>query len=185
MPSPFRILCLGNEVLADDAFGWVATLELRRRFPQLDVVFTTEAGFQLLDYLCDIQLLLVVDSIQTGNVPPGTLYVLRSSDIKTPFGTSPHYVGLLETIQLAKKLLQNVPENVIILAVEVMDCLTLGGEMLPAVRSTAGLVSDLVGELTQTWSPVSDSADRSCSQSLQKAVANVAARWGSERILVI
>ena len=185
MSSPFRILCLGNEVLADDAFGWVAAEELRRRFPQMDVVFTTESGFQLLDYLCDIQFLLVVDSIQTGSVPPGTLYVLRSSDIKTPFGTSPHYVGLLETIQLAKQLQHNFPENVIILAVEVVDCLTLGGDMLPAVKSTAGLVADLVGEFAQTWQPVSEGADRSCSQGLQKAIASVAARWGSERIAVI
>ena len=46
-----RILCLGNELLADDAFGLVAAEELRRRFPQLDVVFTTDSGFHLIDYL--------------------------------------------------------------------------------------------------------------------------------------
>ena len=46
-----RILCLGNELLADDAFGLVAAEELRRRFPQMDVVFTTDSGFHLLDNL--------------------------------------------------------------------------------------------------------------------------------------
>src|SRR5271167_4108673 len=86
----FRILCLGNELLADDAFGLAAAEELRRRFPQMDVVFTTDSGFHLLDYLAEIELLVVVDSIQTGRVSPGTLYVLRSSDIKSPSGPSPH-----------------------------------------------------------------------------------------------
>jgi len=33
-------------------------------------------------------------------------------------GPSPHYVGLLETLQLAKELLLNVPKGVIILAIE-------------------------------------------------------------------
>jgi hydrogenase maturation protease len=115
MSPPLRVLCLGNELLADDAFGFAVAEELRRRFPQMDVVFTTDSGFHLIDYLPGIQLLIVVDSIQTGTVPPGTLYVLRHSDIKLSFGLSPHYVGLFETLQLAKELLLNVPQEVIIL----------------------------------------------------------------------
>ena len=54
MPPPIRILCLGNELLADDAFGLAAAEELRRRFPQMDVVFTTDSGFHLIDYLTEI-----------------------------------------------------------------------------------------------------------------------------------
>ena len=94
-----------------------------------------------------------MDSIQTGSVPPGTLYVLRSSDMKSTYGPSPHYVGLLETLQLAKELLLNVPNDVIILAVEAADCLTLGGKMHDAVKSAVGLVADLVAEIAQNWKP--------------------------------
>jgi hydrogenase maturation protease len=180
----FRILCLGNELLADDAFGLVAAQELRRRFPQMDVVFTSDSGFHLLDYLAEIELLVVVDSIQTGSVPPGTLYVLRSSDMKSPAGPSPHYVGLLETLQLAKELLLNVPKDVIILAVEAADCLTLGGKMHDAVESAVGLVADLVAEIVQNWEPgiaqTQDSGD-----GLRRAIAVVSARWGSDRLVVI
>src|SRR5208283_56101 len=112
------ILCLGNELLADDAFGFAAAEELRRRFPQLDVVFTTDSGFHLLDNLLEATFVVVVDCIQTNSAPPGTLFVLRSSDMMSPSGPSPHYVGLLETLQLARELLLNVPKDVIILAVE-------------------------------------------------------------------
>ena len=119
----------------------------------MDVVFTTDSGFHLLDYLAEIELLVVVDSIQTGSVPPGTLYVLRSSDMKSASGPSPHYVGLLETLQLAKELLLNVPKEVIILAVEAADCLTLGGKMHDAVKSTVGLVVELVAEIAQDGKP--------------------------------
>jgi hydrogenase maturation protease len=180
-----RILCLGNELLADDAFGLVAAEELRRRFPQMDVVFSTESGFHLLDYLGDIRLLVIVDSIQMGDVPPGTLHVMQGSDIKTTFGPSPHYVGLLETLQLAKSLLLNVPEEIIILAVEAADCLTLGGEMLLAVKSAVALVADLVDKIVQSWQPGSGYANGGCGQGLESAIATVAERWGSERIAVI
>jgi hydrogenase maturation protease len=180
-----RILCLGNELLADDAFGSVAAEELRRRFPQMDVVFTSDSGFHLLDYLAEIQLLVVVDSIQTGTVPPGTLYILRSSDMKSSFGPSPHYVGLLETLQLAKELLLNVPNDVIILAVEAADCLTLGGKMHDAVKSAVGLVVDLVTEIAQNCNPADARGARDSGDGLNRAIATVSARWGSERLVVM
>jgi len=179
-----RILCLGNELLADDAFGAVAAEEIRRRFPQMDVVFTTDSGFHLLDYLAEIQLLVVVDSIQTGKACPGTLFICRSSDLKSPFGPSPHYIGLFETIQLAKELQQNVPKDVIILAVEVADCLTLGGKMHDAVKSAVGLVVDVVAEIDLQWKSAQHQPDDS-EDGLAKAIAAVNARWGKDRLVVI
>jgi hydrogenase maturation protease len=185
MPSPCRILCLGNELLADDAFGLVAAQELQRRFPQMDVVFTTDSGFHLLDYLAEIEVLVVVDSIQTGSVPPGTLYVLRSSDMKSVSGPSPHYVGLLETLALAKELLLDIPKEVIILAVEAADCLTLGGKMHDAVKSTVGLVVELVAEIAQVGKPADTNQNQVSGDGLKRAIAVVSARWGSDRLVVI
>jgi hydrogenase maturation protease len=176
---------LGNELLADDAFGFAVAEELRRRFPQMDVVFTTDSGFHLIDYLPGIQLLIVVDSIQTGTVPPGTLYVLRHSDIKLSFGLSPHYVGLFETLQLAKELLLNVPQEVIILAVEAADCLTLGLEMHAAVKSAVGLAVELVQEIVQNWKPVDPEHDQESADALKYAITTVSAHWGPERLAVI
>jgi hydrogenase maturation protease len=169
--------------LADDAFGQVVAVELRSRFPQLDVVFSTESGFHLIDYLSGIQRLIVVDTVLSGAASPGTLYVLRSSDIKCPFGPSPHYVGVFETIELARKLLLSVPEEVMILAVEAADCLTLGGSMHDAVKSAVGPVSDLVAELASRWRLAGDHAQDS-GDGFRGAIATVSARWGSERLVV-
>lgn len=180
-----RILCLGNELLADDAFGQVAADELRRRFPHMDVVFTTDSGFHLIDYFANISLLVVVDTIQISREPPGTLYVLRSSDMKSVFGPSPHYVGLLETLQLAKELLLDVPKDVIILAVEAADCLTLGGKMHEAVKSAVGLVADLVAEIAQSCQAPGARQDEVGGDGLRRAIETVSARWGSERLVVI
>ena len=185
MAPRIRILCLGNELLADDAFGLVAAEELQRRFPQMDVVFSTDSGFHLLDYLTEVELLVVVDSIQTGSVSPGTLYILRSSDIKSAYGPSPHYIGLLETLQLARELLHNVPKDLIILAVEAADCLTLGGKMHEAVKSAVGLVADLVAEIAYNGMPADAEQDQVSGDGLKRAIAVVSARWGSERLVVL
>ncbi len=185
MTPQIRILCLGNELLADDAVGLAATDELRQRFPEMEVVFTTEAGFHLIDYLSDADLLVVVDSIQTTNVPPGTVLVFRSADVKSHFGPSPHYVGLFETLQLARKLLLPVPEEVIILAVEAADCMTLGGEMHAAVKSAVGLVVELVHEIGRCWKPTDAERDGNPAHDLQRALAAVSARCGPDRFAVI
>jgi hydrogenase maturation protease len=184
MTPEVRVLCLGNELLADDALGLVAAEELRRRFPRLDVVFTTDSGFHLLDYLSDCTLLVVVDSIQTGQVPGGTLLVFPNADIQSPSGPSPHYVGLFETLQLGRKLVLPVPEEVIILAVEAVDCLTLGGEMHPAVKSAVGLVAELVGEIVQCTKPTATGQAVALADCLQRAFATVSARYAPGRMVL-
>jgi hydrogenase maturation protease len=176
---------LGNELLADDAFGLVVAEELRERCPQLDVAFTSEAGFHLIDYLSDIELLVVVDSIQTSNVPTGTVLVFRDADIKPHSGVSPHYVGLFETLQLARKLLLSVPREVIIVAVEAADCLTLGGEMHAAVRLAVGLVVEVVQEIVRCGKPTDAERKGNPAYDLQSALAAVSTRCGSGRLAVI
>jgi len=151
----------------------------------MEVVFSTDSGFHLLDNLLETDLIVVIDCIQTTTVPPGTLYILRSSDMKSSFGPSPHYVGLLETLQLAKELLLNVPKDVIILAVEAADCLTLGGKMNDGVKSAVGLVADLVAEIAHNWKPAGALPGEDSADGLRRAIMTVSARWGSERLVVI
>jgi hydrogenase maturation protease len=172
-------------LLADDAFGFVVAERLKRTFPQMDVVATSDSGFHLIDYLTEIDRLVVVDSILTGKVSPGTLYVLRSSDMKSAFGPSPHYVGLLETLNLASELLLNVPKDLIILAVEAADCLTLGGAMDDAVKSTVELVAELVAEIALLGEPAGTHHDEDSGDGFGRAIATVTARWGAKRLVVI
>ena len=68
-----RVLCLGNELLADDALGAVVAEQLRELLPgTAEVVFTSAMGFDLLDDVLGASRLLVVDTIETGTRPPGT-----------------------------------------------------------------------------------------------------------------
>jgi len=142
------VLCLGNELLADDALGAVVAEQLRQILPgTLEVVFTSAMGFDLLDDVLGASRLLVVDIIETGTKPPGTIHLLREEDVQPVPGESPHYIGLFETLKLGRKLQLDVPKDVIIIAVEPADCLTVGGAMTPAVKEAVPIVVNLVQRL--------------------------------------
>jgi hydrogenase maturation protease len=144
-----RVLCLGNDLLADDAFGIDVAAGIRDRAPaSVDVVETGKGGFQLLDHLEEVTRLIVVDTVQTGSAPPGTLHWFSEADVSPIPGGSPHYTGLFEALAVGRTLGMRVPEEVLFIAVEAADCLTVGGSMHPDVRgaiaTAVGRVLDLI-----------------------------------------
>lgn len=148
---PLRVLCLGNDLLADDALGIVAAERLRTRLPaSVEVAATTETGFRLLDYLLYAHRVIVVDTILTGHAPPGTVLVVREDDVRQVPGGSPHYVGLFEALDIGRMLQQPVPEEMLIVAVEGDDLRTVGGGMGEAVRAALPRVLALVEEMAQS-----------------------------------
>lgn len=72
------------------------------------------------------------------------MHVFRDTEFNAIRGTAPHYVGLQESILLGRALGLHVAEEVIIVGVEIADCLTLGGEMHPAVRAAIPEVIQIV-----------------------------------------
>lgn len=140
-----RVLGLGNEILADDAFGILVAREVGRRFGSAaEVVESSDAGFNLLDRLIDVRRLFVVDTILTGKSKPGTMHVYDSSGWLPVTGVSPHFTGLFEVLAVAKELGLRVPQMTIF-AVEAADCLTVGGAMHPEVQAAIPMVVEWVG----------------------------------------
>jgi len=163
------VLCLGNELLADDGVGLLVADHLRSHpRPGLDVVSACDYGFRLLDYLVGVPVLIVVDAIQTGTAPVGSIHVFPERCLRPPLAGSPHYAGLSEALALGRCLNLKMPDCVVLVAVEVADYSTLGGTLHPAVRAAVpkavGAVEDLVAAWLCGESSPSDlaSADRLC-----------------------
>jgi hydrogenase maturation protease len=133
----WRLLGLGNEILADDAFGIRVAREAARLLPpgQVEVVSTSESGLHLLDYVLDVRRLVVVDTVETGAANPGALSVLKEGDFQAAAAGAAHGVGLLDALALARRLGLPAAEEVVIIAVEAADCSTIGGPMSPAVEA--------------------------------------------------
>ncbi|MBI5382864.1 MAG: hydrogenase maturation protease [Opitutae bacterium] len=133
---PVLVLGLGNDILSDDAIGLQIVTEVRRQLadaPSIEVKATTEMGLALLDEIVDRECLVLVDSVQTGKFPPGHIHELGAEELRTVFTTSPHFLGVGETLRLAAQLGLAAPRHIRIFAVEVADPHTLSTQLTPAV----------------------------------------------------
>jgi hydrogenase maturation protease len=140
-----RVLCLGNDLLGDDSLGSRLAAHVRQFAPaSVDVVATPETGLHLLDYALNVRRLIVVDTVVTGSAPPGTIYEFHDTDLKSPPGGSPHYVGLFEALAVARHLCLPAPEEVLILAVEATNGSTIGEDMHPAVVAAIPVLITMV-----------------------------------------
>ncbi len=146
-PPRVLVLGLGNAILSDDAVGLHVVRALRGRLkPDEDIaaVEVEEMGLSLLDYIVGCRDLVIVDSIQTGRVPPGCLHEIDGDDSLTRRGGSPHFLGVGDTIACGRLLGLAMPERIRIFAVEVDDPFTLGESLTPPVAAVLDDVTDRV-----------------------------------------
>jgi hydrogenase maturation protease len=173
---PARILCLGNELVADDGLGILAAHALVERLatagtpaalvssvdpavtvrafelPQVgpvELVETSLTGMYLLEAIVGASRLIVIDSVVTGSAEPGTVLELGERDLVGPRGSSPHYIGILETLDLARALGLDPPAEVVIIGVEAGDYWTVGGKMTEAVATALPAVVERAMSLVQ------------------------------------
>jgi len=140
-----RLLGLGNEILADDAFGIRVAERVRQEFGDLlDVVASTDTGFNLIDNLVGVSRLLVVDTMVTGRAKPGAIRWFEAEQASLAPGDSPHAIGLFEVLALARALGLAAPRRTTVIAVEAADCSTVGGAMHPDVEAAIGEVTNWV-----------------------------------------
>ena len=144
---PVRLLGLGNELLGDDAFGIRVAREVERRWGAgIDVVTSSAAGFYLMDHMLGSSRLLVVDTVQTGQMRPGAVRVFTEDQVRPVPGGSPHFLGLFDVLGVARELGLPAPAEVLIIAVEASYCTTLGGRMHPDVQAAIPRAVELVAE---------------------------------------
>ena len=133
------MLCLGNEMIADDGVGPAVAAELRDHSVDAEVVESCLAGLALLDDLLGVQRLIVVDAVGTGMAPPGTVRVLTEDEVAASPAGWQHAMGLFESIDLARALGLCAPEKVVLVAV--------GGPLTEEVRGAVGRTVIVVEDL--------------------------------------
>ena len=144
------VLGLGNDLVADDGFGPVVARECRATLSGRDDVAVEEAaaaGLRLLDLLAGYKRALILDVVQTGRVPPGTLLdwpLPRSAGAWTLGGS--HQCDLLTALTLGRALGFTLPDEVSLLVAEASDLETIREELSPelaaAVPRARALVAD-------------------------------------------
>lgn len=149
-PHKILLLGLGNDILTDDAIGLRIVREARRNLaglPSVEVRETMEMGLALLDFIAGCRALVLVDSIQTMKAPPGFLHEFGAADLKMLPASTPHFVGVGETVALGRKLCMPMPDQIRVFAVEVQDPFTVSEALTPQL---AGVFPQLVERVTET-----------------------------------
>jgi hydrogenase maturation protease len=123
------ILGLGNDLLADDGFGpavVAAARPLVGRMPGVRLETAEAAGFRLLDLLAGADDVLIVDVVQTGAHPPGTVtwWPLTGAAEGRTLGCG-HGMGLTTALQFGASLGYQMPRRVFLLVAEARDLETI------------------------------------------------------------
>lgn len=151
------VLGLGNSILSDDNVGLCVAQALRGRFDEQEVTVMESdlAGLGLLDALVGYQRAIIVDSIQTKEGKPGQIYRLGPEDLMASrHSVSPHDVNLLTALELGKTLELEVPQEVIIIAIEVTDVTTFGESCTPEVAAAIPQAVEIVAREVKGETPV-------------------------------
>ena len=145
--SATRVLCLGNDLLADDAFGLEVAERLRRILStEVEIVCSSESGFGLVECVTGCDALIIVDCIRTG-ATPGTIHTIGLESLESGVADSPHRTGIMEVLKAARTLGLSAPQRVVIHAVEAADVSTIGGPMDERVRDAIAII---VNQVTRT-----------------------------------
>lgn len=135
------VVCIGNDLVADDGIGYAiydelvadTTLPEKTRLKLLGL-----GGMDVIEEIDGEDLLIVVDALQLG-FDPGTVHVLSWSELPymEPRPVSGHGIGIREAIEVAKRLYADkVPKEIYLVGIEGECFDQLGKGLTPIVSES-------------------------------------------------
>jgi hydrogenase maturation protease len=140
------VLGLGNPILGDDGVGWRVVEEARRRWGGEGVQFDCVAlgGLALMERLTGYDRAILVDAIRTEGGVTGAIHRLTVDDLPTMHANAVHDASLKTALALGRSLGAELPDDILIVAVEAEVSLDFGETLSPAVEAAVPAAADLV-----------------------------------------
>ncbi len=151
------VVGLGNPLLSDDGVGVYAARLLAERLAGAPVVVEESSwgGLRFLDLLAGYDHAVIIDAIQWRHGPPGTVYRLAPDEaVPTVRAVSFHDVSLGTALALGRRLGIPLPTDIVFLAVEAADVLTVAEGCSPEVEAALPEVVRLVLDQLAAWGDV-------------------------------
>ena len=138
MQDRVLIIGLGSPIMSDDAIG-LHVVEAIEKLNLPGVCTQQEAvgGLDIIPMVMDNRNVIIVDAIQTFQIPPGTVTIMDPDDFQnTVAPSSAHEMNLPTAMHLGRQLEPTrMPEKVRFVAIEVQDLRTVSEDMTPAVEA--------------------------------------------------
>ncbi len=149
------IIGIGNPVLKDDAVGLrvaeIAAEELKAKGIEVKLELMTTTDFDVIGKLLGVKKAVVVDGILGEN--PGSVRVIKADELSPKISFSgTHSLTLATSIKLGYELFgEEMPEELVIVAVEVEDPYTFSTECSDSVKKAIPLAVKKVVEIVENW----------------------------------
>ena len=160
MPLPKNmktlIIGLGNPILGDDGVGWKVAEGVRRQLAasgkrsSVEVDCASLGGLSLMERMLGYQRVILVDSMETGQSPEGSVKVFPLAALPNPMeghSTSIHDTSLMNALQAAQAIGESIPKQVDVVAIEAKNVRDFSEELSPAVSSAVPLATRKVLKL--------------------------------------
>ncbi len=153
MSKKITVLGIGNTILSDEGLGVVAVETLRQRFdfdPPVELIDGGTIGIDLLYFIEDAELLLVLDAISGGG-PPGTFYKFKGEEVRKYFRNkvSMHEIGFQEVLGLLE-LKGNKLKEIVVMGLE-PKVIDMGTELSPEVMNNMEKLLDEALSQLREW----------------------------------
>jgi hydrogenase maturation protease len=161
------IIGLGNPILGDDGVGWKVAQEIARQLPTLapdasagvtnyqspiEVDCVALGGLSLMERMVGYQRAILVDSMETGQSPEGSVRVFPLEALTNPsasHSTAAHDTSLLTALEVGRKMKMQVPDSVTVVAIEAKNVYDFSEELSPAVAEAVPVACEAVLELLE------------------------------------
>ncbi|MGD0712376.1 MAG: hydrogenase maturation protease [Bacteroidales bacterium] len=143
---------MGNDILTDDGIGIKITKVLEKKFPFPNIIYDTLSlgGLEIIEYIRDFKMVILIDAIKTLNGIPGTVYQFVPEDFKeTSHLSNVHDVSFLTSLKLAKELDIPTPEEVHIIAIEIVEDMVFSNDFTPQVQARYPEILEEVSEIVK------------------------------------
>ncbi len=150
------ILGIGNPILCDDGIGIHVVRRLKGLIKDtgiiLDEAYT--GGLCLVDLLRGYTKSILIDAIKSPRDKNGAIKRLTLDDLPTTHSANPHDMSLYTAIQLAKKMGDAIPQEIVIIGIVVNTPPCFGEHLTPEIdQSVPRAVNCVLDELTKTMTP--------------------------------
>jgi hydrogenase maturation protease len=145
LPQPTLVLGIGNILLGDEGFG-VRVIEAMQEIgppPGVELYDGATAGIDLIEVMSGRRKVIVIDVIAADG-DPGTVLRLKPDDLPqaSGYGASVHDVGIVEALELIRRL-GNPPQEVV-LVTAIPKQIAFGLELSPELTAAIPKAIDLV-----------------------------------------
>ena len=131
------VLGIGNDILTDDGIGPKLVNELKSRttFTGIDFLNVFIGGLEIIELIRGYEKVIFIDAIITKDGLPGTVYHFKPEDFKETLHLSNlHDANFLTALDLGRKMEMNVPEDIHIIAIEIIEDRVFSEHLSPEIQ---------------------------------------------------